>query len=366
MDMFDDAFGSAPSATAAQPDPAADFINREQTDLGDLGMDFGLTSAPAPAPAMGTEGDGTTSFFESSTNNSSDMNNGLGDLTGSGMPDFTSSATSDSSGMPDFGIMSGTAELAGSTLTEMSDIGSMGTTTNAGMPDIGDMASTTNTGVPDIRHMASTTSSGMPDFGGMATTTSSDMPDFAGNGIAEVPSSGMPDYPSSGMPDATSSGMADFSSENIGSGLGRSEVPAVGAADPIEEGGPFETFRVNPRQSGEEPECLRKWREDQKEIIRIKDEEEDRKKEELRQRAKKELESFYKNYEEELQLTKKENRIAEEAFLADVNGLKPGTEWERVCRNSNFNSKVIHNKKDRSRMRNVLLQLKQTPLMNRE
>ena len=30
MDMFDDAFGSAPSATAAQPDPAADFINREQ------------------------------------------------------------------------------------------------------------------------------------------------------------------------------------------------------------------------------------------------------------------------------------------------------------------------------------------------
>ena len=123
---------------------------------------------------------------------------------------------------------------------------------------------------------------------------------------------------------------------------------------------------MNPRQSGEEPECLRKWREEQKEIIRIKDEEEDRKKEELRQKAKKELESFYKNYEEELQLTKKENRIAEEAFLADVNGLKPGTEWERVCRNSNFNSKVIHNKKDRSRMRNVLLQLKQTPLMNRE
>ena len=77
MDMFDDAFGSAPAATAAQPDPAADFINREQVsklwrweywifcqaDLEDLGMDFGLTSAPAPAPAMGTEGDGTSSFF---------------------------------------------------------------------------------------------------------------------------------------------------------------------------------------------------------------------------------------------------------------------------------------------------------------
>merc|ERR1711872_30994 len=99
------------------------------------------------------------------------------------------------------------------------------------------------------------------------------------------------------------------------------------------------------------------WVEEQKERLRIKDEEEE---------SKKELESFYKNYEEELQLTKKENRIAEEAFLEDVHGLKPGTEWERVCRNSNFNSKVNHNKKDRSRMRNVLLTLKQTPLMNRD
>merc|ERR1712013_613004 len=136
-------------------------------------------------------------------------------------------------------------------------------------------------------------------------------------------------------------------SENMGS-----DQPAVGAADPMEKGGPFESSRLGPRGSGEEPECLRKWREEQKE--------------ELRQKAKKELESFYKNYEEELQLTKKENRIAEEAFLEDVHGLKPVTEWERVCRNSNFNSKVNRNKKDRSRMRNVLLTLKQTPLMNRE
>ena len=58
--------------------------------------------------------------------------------------------------------------------------------------------------------------------------------------------------------------------------------------------------------------------------------------------------------------------MAEEAFMADVNGLKPGTEWERVCRNCDFNSKVNHNKKDRTRMKNVLLQLKQAPLMNRE
>ena len=60
----------------------------------------------------------------------------------------------------------------------------------------------------------------------------------------------------------------------------------------MEEGGPFETSRLNPRQSEEEPDCLRKWRVDQKERIRIKDEEEARKMEELRQKAKKELESW--------------------------------------------------------------------------
>merc|ERR1719225_1669209 len=114
----------------------------------------------------------------------------------------------------------------------------------------------------------------------------------------------MPDLAGSGGGDMASSGMPSFSSENI-----ISDTPAVGAADPMEKGGPFESSRLGPRDSGEEPECLRKWREEQKERIRIKDEEEERKKEE---------ESFYKNYEEELQLTKKENRIAEEAFLEDV------------------------------------------------
>ena len=64
MDMFDDAFGSAPNATAAQTDPAADFINREQVSkLWRWEYWIFCQAAPAPAPAMGTEGDGTSSFF---------------------------------------------------------------------------------------------------------------------------------------------------------------------------------------------------------------------------------------------------------------------------------------------------------------
>ena len=34
-------------------------------------------------------------------------------------------------------------------------------------------------------------------------------------------------------------------------------------------------------------------------------------------------------------------RVAEQAFLEDVNGLKPGSEWDRVAKNCDFNSKVI-------------------------
>ena len=74
----------------------------------------------------------------------------------------------------------------------------------------------------------------------------------------------------------------------------------------------------------------------------------------------------YKKYDEEVRLKKEENKMLEQEFLKDVHGLKPGTEWERVARNCDFNSKVVHSKKDRSRMRNVILSLKQQPLLNRQ
>merc|ERR1712123_472991 len=293
MDMFDDAFGSAPATTAPQADPAAGFLSREQADLGDLGMDFGQTSA-APAPVLGQEGDGTSSFFEPSNGDSTDFMGGLGGMAGSRVQDLSSSSMSD---MPDIGIMNQTPETA-STIPDISGSGmpemsSMSTPISSGMPDMSSMSAPINNAMPDMSgvtispDMSSMTTS--PDMSSisLSTSTSTIMPDLTGNGMADMPSSSMP----------------DFSTENIGS-----EMPAIGAADPMEKGGPFESSRQNPRLSGEEPECLRKWREDQKERIRIKDEEEERGMEELRQKAKKELESFYKNYEEELQLTKKENR----------------------------------------------------------
>merc|ERR550534_2005411 len=95
-----------------------------------------------------------------------------------------------------------------------------------------------------------------------------------------------------------------------------------------ETGGPFQ--RGSATKEKQEPECITRWRKDFQENLARKDAEEKEKMEELKSRAKKELEDWHKNYKEEMARTKEENRVAEQAFLEDVNGLKPGSEWDRV------------------------------------
>ena len=55
-------------------------------------------------------------------------------------------------------------------------------------------------------------------------------------------------------------------------------------------------------------------------------------------------------------------REAEAAFCQERDETIPGHEWERICRLCEFNPKAARNQKDVSRMRSILLQLKQTPL----
>lgn len=57
-------------------------------------------------------------------------------------------------------------------------------------------------------------------------------------------------------------------------------------------------------------------------------------------------------------------RAAEEAFVNDIDESSPGTEWERVARLCDFNPKSSKQAKDVSRMRSVLISLKQTPLVH--
>lgn len=111
----------------------------------------------------------------------------------------------------------------------------------------------------------------------------------------------------------------------------------------------------------EEPEKIRKWREEQKARLEEKDAEEERKKEEWREAAKKELEEWYKHHAEAISKTKTTNRNAEKQFVAEADEVEPGTEWERIAKLCDFNPKSSRTSKDVSRMRTIILQLKQTP-----
>ncbi|KAG8226000.1 hypothetical protein J437_LFUL003059 [Ladona fulva] len=111
----------------------------------------------------------------------------------------------------------------------------------------------------------------------------------------------------------------------------------------------------------EEPEKIRKWREEQKERLEVKDENEEKKKQEWREVAKKELEDWYRHHEETISKTKAANRNAEKQFVAEVDEMEPGTEWERIAKLCDFNPKSSKSNKDVSRMRSIILQLKQSP-----
>merc|ERR1712203_185667 len=158
------------------------------------------------------------------------------------------------------------------------------------------------------------------------------------------------------QPEATYSGLEEF------------EAAPVSAMD----GGNFLAQDTEGISSGmsnmniarEEPEFLKKWKIEQEERLKKKDEDEEVMKEKLRLQARQELEDWYTRYEAQLEKTKSTNREAESDFVAEVGGMnhiEPGSEWERVSKHCDFSAKAPGHTKDVSRMRSILLQLKQTP-----
>ena len=110
-----------------------------------------------------------------------------------------------------------------------------------------------------------------------------------------------------------------------------------------------------------EPEVVREWRAKQEKVLEEKDAKEADAMTELKEKAEKELKDWYKKYEEQLEKTKSDNRAEEKTFIAKTDAIEPGTEWERVNSLCEFNVKNSKNSKDMSRMRSILLQLKQNP-----
>lgn len=113
----------------------------------------------------------------------------------------------------------------------------------------------------------------------------------------------------------------------------------------------------------QEPESLRKWREEQKTRLEVLDAASKAAEAEWRERAKKELHDWSVQQTEQMEMNKANNRMAEEMYLEEINDTSPGSEWERVARLCDFNPKTNKNTKDVSRMRAVLLSLKETPLV---
>ncbi|XP_066515817.1 clathrin light chain A isoform X3 [Hoplias malabaricus] len=112
-----------------------------------------------------------------------------------------------------------------------------------------------------------------------------------------------------------------------------------------------------------EPESLRKWREEQSERLEALDANSRTQEVEWKEKAKVELEEWHARQDEQLAKTKVNNRAAEEAMVSELDEDNPGTEWERVARLCDFNPKSSKQAKDVSRMRSVLISLKQTPLV---
>ncbi|XP_061757944.1 clathrin light chain B isoform X2 [Nerophis ophidion] len=113
----------------------------------------------------------------------------------------------------------------------------------------------------------------------------------------------------------------------------------------------------------QEPESLRKWREEQKERLEALDSASKAAEAELREKAKKELEEWHVHQSEQMEKNKANNRSSEEAFLSEGDIDSPGSAWERVAHLCDFNPKTNKQAKDVSRMRSVLISLKQTPLV---
>uniref|UniRef100_F6YRX7 Clathrin light chain n=1 Tax=Equus caballus TaxID=9796 RepID=F6YRX7_HORSE len=130
----------------------------------------------------------------------------------------------------------------------------------------------------------------------------------------------------------------------------------------------------------QEPESIRKWREEQKKRLQELDAASKVMEQEWREKAKKDLEEWNQRQSEQVEKNKINNRIADKAFYqqpdADIIGYvaseeafvkeskeeTPGTEWEKVAQLCDFNPKSSKQCKDVSRLRSVLMSLKQTPL----
>ncbi|XP_075756800.1 clathrin light chain B isoform X2 [Pelodiscus sinensis] len=146
---------------------------------------------------------------------------------------------------------------------------------------------------------------------------------------------------------------------------GFEETGAAADGDVFQEpNGPTDAYEAVARADRltQEPESIRQWREEQKKRLQELDAASKVLEQEWRDKARRDLEEWHVRQTEQMEKNRVNNRASEEAFLRECEEEDPGTEWEKVAQLCDFNPKSSKQCKDVSRMRSVLISLKQTPL----
>lgn len=104
---------------------------------------------------------------------------------------------------------------------------------------------------------------------------------------------------------------------------------------------------------------ITQWKEERETTLRGLDEAEISEQAEWLERAKKELADWTRRNNEQTEKIRSENRVSEKVFIEEMTETRPGSEWEKVSSFCDFNPASSQCSKDVSRMRSMLLQLKQ-------
>ncbi|CAI4231509.1 unnamed protein product [Auanema sp. JU1783] len=135
------------------------------------------------------------------------------------------------------------------------------------------------------------------------------------------------------------------------SGLMNTNPPAVNSGSLSSNGPSPVPVRV-------EAENIRRWREEQKVVLAQKDEAEEKKKQEWKTNATKELEDWYKQRDATLKGTKEANRQAEAEHLAAYSNQQgDAAQWDEIVKLCE--AKAQKGGKDVSRMKSMILHLKE-------
>ncbi|XP_049730328.1 clathrin light chain B isoform X1 [Loxodonta africana] len=164
---------------------------------------------------------------------------------------------------------------------------------------------------------------------------------------------------------APAGGQAAPAQPGPASGAGSEDMGTTVNGDMFQEAnGPVDSYAAIAQADRltQEPESIRKWREEQKKRLQELDAASKVMEQEWREKAKKDLEEWNQRQSEQVEKNKINNRASEEAFVKESKEETPGTEWEKVAQLCDFNPKSSKQCKDVSRLRSVLMSLKQTPL----